>query len=127
MFKGFHDGFSLVNDDLETIFSNGLDSNCNYNIKLVLSDIHNLMTKYKNEKKNILSSVLQYYLTSYYYLIFVTYTTLFMISEKVEQGEFNRKFPDAVPTYSENVDVKKLRFLLKKIEYFFSWVDRSIM
>jgi len=116
-----------MNDDLETIFSNGLDSNCNYNIKLALSDIHNLMTKYKNEKKNILSSMLQSYLTNYCYLIFVLYIILFVVSEKVEQGEFNRKFPDAVHTYSENLDVKKVRFLLKKIEYFLSWVDRSMI
>lgn len=65
MFKGFQDGFSLINDDLETIFSNGLDSNCNYNIKLALSDIHNLMTEYKKEKKNvIISSILLIYFTS---------------------------------------------------------------
>jgi len=56
MFKGFKEGFNLINNDLEIIFSNGLDSNCNYNIKLTLSDIHNLMTEYKNEKKQIPSS-----------------------------------------------------------------------
>ncbi|VVC42257.1 Zinc finger, HIT-type [Cinara cedri] len=99
MFKGFI-GFSLINDDLETIFSNGLDSNCNYNIKLVLSDMHNLMNKYKNEKKKF-------------------------VSKKTEQGEFNRKFPDPEASYFTHVDVKKIRLLLKKIEYYFSWVNEN--
>lgn len=57
MFKGFL-GFSLINDDLETIFKNSLDSNCNYNIKLVLSDMHYLMNEYKNEKKKVVLSML---------------------------------------------------------------------
>lgn len=57
MFKGFF-GFNLINDDLETIFNNSLDSNCNYNIKLVLSDIHHLMNEYKNEKKKVVLSML---------------------------------------------------------------------
>lgn len=60
MFKGFQEGFHLINDDLETLFTNGFDSNCNYNIKLALSDIHNLMTKYKNEEKNVSMSMLKY-------------------------------------------------------------------
>lgn len=60
MFKGFQEGFILINNDLETIFSNGLDSNCNYNIKLALSDIHNLLTMYKNEQKNISLSMLKH-------------------------------------------------------------------
>ncbi|KAL4112919.1 hypothetical protein QTP88_016634 [Uroleucon formosanum] len=98
MFKGFQEGFILINNDLETIFSSGLDSNCNYYIKLALSDIHNLLTIYKNEQKNI-------------------------SLKKTEQGEFNRKFPDAKATYSIHVDIKKVRLLLKKIEYFLSWVD----
>jgi len=59
MFKGFLDGFCYINDDLETIFSNGLDFNCNYYIKLALSDIHNLMTMYKNENKNVSLSMLK--------------------------------------------------------------------
>lgn len=58
MFKGFQDGFSFINDDLETIFSNGLDSKSNFNIKLALSDIYNLMNKYKNENKNVSLSML---------------------------------------------------------------------
>lgn len=49
----------------------------------------------------------------------------FFFSEKTEQGEFNRKFPDAKATYSIIVDVKKVRLLLKKIEYFLAWVDES--
>lgn len=56
MFKGFQ-GFSFINDDLETIFNNGLNSN--YNIKLALSDIQNLLTEYKNEKKNISLSMFE--------------------------------------------------------------------
>lgn len=60
MFKGFQEGFRLINDDLETLFSNGFDSDCNnYNIKLALSDIHNLMTKYKNEEKNVSKRMLK--------------------------------------------------------------------
>lgn len=46
-----------------------------------------------------------------------------MISEKTEQGEFNRKFPDAIASYSTHVDIKTLRLLLKKIEYLLSWVN----
>lgn len=61
MFKGSQESFSCINDDLEIIFSNGLDSNYNYYIKLALSDIYNLMTKYKNEKKKISSSMLKNY------------------------------------------------------------------
>lgn len=53
MFKGFLGGFCFISDDLEIIFSSGLDLNCNYNIKLALSDVYNLMTEYKNEKKNV--------------------------------------------------------------------------
>jgi len=59
MFKGFQEDIKLINNDLETIFSNGLDSNCNHNIKLALSDIHNLLTMYKNEQKNISSSMIK--------------------------------------------------------------------
>lgn len=59
MFKGFQEGFIFINNDLETIFSSGLDSNCNYYIKLALSDIHNLLTIYKNEQKNISLSMLK--------------------------------------------------------------------
>lgn len=59
MFRGFLDGFSHLNDDLETIFSSGLDSNCNYYMKLALSDIHKLMTKYKNEMKSVSLSMLK--------------------------------------------------------------------
>jgi len=59
MFKGFQEGFNLINNDLETIFSNGLDSNCNYNIKIALSDIHNLLTMYKNDQKNVSLSMLK--------------------------------------------------------------------
>lgn len=59
MFKGFQEGFILINNDLETIFSSGLDSNCNYYIKLALSDIHNLLTMYKNEQKIISLSMLK--------------------------------------------------------------------
>jgi len=47
------------------------------------------------------------------------------VSEKIEQGEFNRKFPDAMASYSKTVDVKTLRLLLKKIDYFLSWVDET--
>jgi len=50
-----------------------------------------------------------------------------LISEKVKQGEFNRKFPDAVASYSLFADVKKIRLLLKKVEYFLSWVDEMKM
>lgn len=58
MFKGLEKDFCLIKEDLETIFSNGIDSNCNYNIKLALSDIHNLLNDYKNEKKkNTLSKI----------------------------------------------------------------------
>lgn len=53
MFKGFQDGFNIINDDLETIFSYGLDSKSNFNTKLALSDVYNLMNKYKNEHKNV--------------------------------------------------------------------------
>lgn len=59
MFKGFQESFSLINDDLETILSNGLNSDYNYNLKLALSDIYNLMVNYKNEKKNVPSSMLK--------------------------------------------------------------------
>lgn len=52
MFKGFQESFKLLNYDLETIFNNGLDSNCNYNILLALSDIHNLITEYKIKNQN---------------------------------------------------------------------------
>jgi len=50
---------------------------------------------------------------------------IILFSEKTEQGEFNRKFPDAKATYSILVDMKKVRLCLKKIEYFLSWVDES--
>lgn len=50
-----------------------------------------------------------------------------MITEKIEQGEFNKKFPDAEASYSIFLDVKKVRLLLKKIEYFLSLVDESIL
>lgn len=59
MFKGFQEGFRLINDDLETIFNSDLDSNCNYNILLALSDIHSLMTEYKNKNKNEALSMLK--------------------------------------------------------------------
>lgn len=59
MFKGFQEGFRLINDDLETIFNSDLDSNCNYNILLALSDIHGLMTEYKNKNKNEALSMLK--------------------------------------------------------------------
>jgi len=58
MFKGFLDGFSHIKDDLETIFSNSLNSNGNYYLKLALSDIHNLMIKFKQENKSVSSSML---------------------------------------------------------------------
>lgn len=58
MFKGLFEGFHFINDDLEIILSNDLDSNCNYNMKLALSDVHNLMTEYKIEKKCLLLSML---------------------------------------------------------------------
>jgi len=48
-----------------------------------------------------------------------------LFSVKTKQGEFNRKFPDATATYSIVVDVKKVRLLLKKIEYFLSWIDEN--
>jgi len=48
-----------------------------------------------------------------------------VVSEKIEQGEFNRKFPDAMANYSKTVDVKTIRLLLKKIDYFMSWVDET--
>lgn len=48
-----------------------------------------------------------------------------MIPEKVENGEFNRKFPDPEASYTTCVDAKKVRLLLKKIEYFLSWADSS--
>lgn len=57
MFKEFQEGFSIMHDDLETIFNNGSNSNCNYNVKLALSDIYNLMIEYKNEKKKVVSSM----------------------------------------------------------------------
>lgn len=59
MFKGFQEGFNFINNDLETIFSNGLDSNCNYNIKIALSDIHNLLKMYKNDQKTVSLSMLK--------------------------------------------------------------------
>jgi hypothetical protein len=59
MFKGFQESFRLIKYDLETIFNNDLDSNSNYNILLALSDIHSLMTEYKNKNKNNLSSMLK--------------------------------------------------------------------
>lgn len=121
MFKGFQEGFILINNDLETIFNNGLDSNCNYNIKLALSDIHNLMTMYKNHEKTISLSMLKNDLGNRIIFVLFNLTTLF--PEKTEQGEFNRKFPDSKATYSMVLDVKKVRLLLKKIEYFLSWVD----
>jgi len=64
MFKGFQEGFNLINNDLEIIFSNGLDSNCNYNIKIALSDIHNLLTMYKNDQKTVSLSMLKNNLSS---------------------------------------------------------------
>lgn len=67
MFKGFKESFSLINDDLETILSNGLNADCNYNLKLALSDIHNLMNNYKNEKKSIPSSMLK---ANFFFLYF---------------------------------------------------------
>lgn len=48
-----------------------------------------------------------------------------MITEKIIKGEFNRKFPDVEANYSTCVDIKKVRLLLKKIEYFLSWIDDS--
>lgn len=122
MFKGFLECFRFINDDLEIIFSNGLDSNCNYNMKLALSDIHNLMTEYKNEKKSVLLSMLN---GSEDKLSILLCILIIMISEKTEQGEFNRKFPDAIASYPTHVDIKTLRLLLKKIEYLLSWVDES--
>lgn len=111
-----------MNGDLETIFSNGLNSNCNYNVKLALSDIYNLMIEYKNEKKKVFSSMLKKYFNS----LFIFSILYFMVSEKVEQGEFNKKFPDATASYSVNVDIKIIRLLLKKIEYFLSWLNLSM-
>lgn len=71
MFKGFKESFSLINDDLETILSNGLNSDCNYNLKLALSDIYNLMIYYKNEKKIISSSMLKTYLVTYFFVLYI--------------------------------------------------------
>lgn len=48
-----------------------------------------------------------------------------MILENMEQGHFSRRFPDAEANYSTYVDVKKIRLLLKKIEYFLSWADEK--
>lgn len=48
-----------------------------------------------------------------------------MVSDKTEQGEFNRKFPDAIANYSTHVDIKTLRLLLKKIEYLLSWANEK--
>lgn len=48
-----------------------------------------------------------------------------MTLENTEQGEFSRRFPDSEANYSTNVDVKKVRLLLKKVEYFLSWADES--
>lgn len=123
MFKGFQEGISLIKYDLETILSNGLDSDCHYNLKLALSDVHNLMTNYKNEKKSIPSSMLKTNYDKFY--IIVVYILVFMILENSEHGEFSRRFPDAIASYSTHVDVKKVRLLLKKIEYFLSWADES--
>lgn len=71
MFKGFQESFSLINDDLETILSNGSNSDCNYNLKLALSDIYDLMINYKNEKKSIPSSMFKTHLI--YFFLFVLY------------------------------------------------------
>lgn len=57
MFKGVQDNFNQISDDLETIFNNDLESSCSYNTKLALSDLHNLMTEYKNEQKHVVSSM----------------------------------------------------------------------
>lgn len=48
-----------------------------------------------------------------------------MVSEKTEQGEFSKKFPDATASYLLHVDVKTARLLLKKIDYFLSWADET--
>lgn len=49
-----------------------------------------------------------------------------MFIGKIEQGEFNKKFPDVEATYSTNVDMKIIRLLLKKIEYYLSWVNENV-
>lgn len=121
MFKGFL-GFNLINDDLETIFNNSLDSSCNYNIKLVLSDIHHLMNEYKNEKKNVVLSMLNN-INIIKRIVFYDLICIFL--EKPEKGEFNRKFPDSEASYFTHVDIKKIRLLLKKIEYYLSWVNEN--
>lgn len=53
------------------------------------------------------------------------YILIILFPEKTEQGEFNRKFPDAKATYFIHLDIKNVRLLLKKIEYFLSWVDEN--
>lgn len=122
MFKGFQ-GFSFINSDLETIFNNGLNSN--YNIKLALSDIQNLLVEYKNEIKNISSSMFKILLRKLLCIEYYIILHFFMFLEKIEHGEFNKKFPDVEATYSINVDIKIIRLLLKKIEYYLSWVNEN--
>lgn len=73
------------------------------------------------KKKKLFQVCLKYCLINY--LCSILY---FMVSEKVEQGEFNKKFPDATASYSINVDIKIIRLLLKKVEYFLSWLNKSI-
>lgn len=70
MFKEFQEGFGIMNGDLETIFSNGLNSTCNYNVKLALSDIYNLMIEYKNEKKKVFSSMFKILFNNYLHILY---------------------------------------------------------
>lgn len=77
MFKGVQESFRLIKYDLDILFNNDLDSKCNYNILLALSDIHSLMTQYKS--KNNLPSMLKIvyinYWILYFYFIFRKYRT----------------------------------------------------
>ncbi|XP_050433857.1 zinc finger HIT domain-containing protein 2 isoform X2 [Adelges cooleyi] len=98
MFKDSEGSFNLITEDLEAIFNNGLQSNCNHNVKLALSDLHRLLSDFKNHNK-------------------------YNSKDKVKLGDFNKKFPDSKASYSITVDTKKARLLLKKIEYFLSWAN----
>ncbi|XP_050544596.1 uncharacterized protein LOC126907392 isoform X2 [Daktulosphaira vitifoliae] len=102
MFKDSTGSFNLIKDDLIVIFYNNLQANCNYNVKLALCDIYSLLKDYKNKSK--LKS-----------------------NDKIKHGEFQKKFPDSKANFSNFIDSKKVRLLIKKIEYYLSWANEFQM